>query len=46
MAEMRERDELVKWAGGQSEDEIEACRLANNVVSIDELSTGYVSDDF
>ena len=43
---MRERDELVKWAGAQSNDEIEAYRLANNVVSIDGLSTGYVSDDF
>ena len=46
VVEMQERDELVKWAGGQSEDEIEAYRLANNVVSIDGLSTGYVLDDF
>jgi len=46
VTEMQERDQLVKWAGGQSEDEIEAYRLANNVVSIDGLSTGYVSDDF
>ena len=43
---MQERDELVKWGGSQSGDEIEAYRLANNVVSIDGLSTGYVSDDF
>lgn len=41
-----ERDELVQWAGGQSADELEAYRLANNVVSIDGLSTGYASDDF
>ncbi|MGS1096569.1 pyridoxamine 5'-phosphate oxidase family protein (plasmid) [Aquamicrobium terrae] len=46
VGEMQERDELVKWADAQSEDEIEAYRLANNVVSIDGLSTGYVSDDF
>lgn len=46
VSEMQERDELVKWAGSQSSDEIEAYRLANNVVSIDGLSTGYVSDDF
>jgi hypothetical protein len=43
---MRERDELINWATGQSPDQIEAYRLANNVVSIDGLSTGYVSDDF
>lgn len=43
---MRERDELIKWASRQTPDEIEAYRLANNVVSIDGHSTGYVSDDF
>jgi hypothetical protein len=30
----------------QGEEGLEAYRLANNVVSIDGLSTGYVSDDF
>lgn len=44
--EMRERRELLDWAGCQSEQELEAYRLANNVVSIDGLSTGYASDDF
>src|SRR5262245_21740232 len=43
---MRERDELVSWAIGQGPDQLEAYRLANNVTSIDGLSTGYVSDDF
>jgi hypothetical protein len=42
----RERDELIEWSRKQSEDELEAYRLANNVVSIDGLPTGYVSDDF
>jgi len=46
VVELQERDELIEWAAGQSADEIEAYRLANNVVSIDGLSTGYVSDDF
>ncbi|TWG95956.1 putative flavin-nucleotide-binding protein structurally related to pyridoxine 5'-phosphate oxidase [Mesorhizobium sp. J18] len=46
VGEMNERDELIAWSSGQSEDEIEAYRLANNVVSIDGLPTGYVSDDF
>jgi len=44
--EMRERDELLKWAGGQTPEAIEEYRLANNVVSIDGHSTGYLSDDF
>lgn len=46
VGEMQERDELIAWSAGQSEDEIEAYRLAHNVVSIDGLPTGYVSDDF
>lgn len=46
ITEMRERDELLKWAGSQTPEDIEAYRLANNVVSIDGLSTGYLSDDF
>lgn len=43
---MHERSELVDWAGSQSLDQIEAYRLANNVVSIDGLTTGYADDDF
>lgn len=46
VGEMRERSELVEWAGAKSPDEIEAYRLANNVVSIDGLPTGYADDDF
>ncbi|PSJ64712.1 pyridoxamine 5'-phosphate oxidase family protein [Kumtagia ephedrae] len=46
VGEMRERDELIDWAKAKGEDGIEAYRLANNVVSIDGLPTGYVSDDF
>jgi len=43
---MRERSELIEWASAKSPDEIEAYRVANNAVSIDGLTTGYVSDDF
>lgn len=46
VGEMRERGELIEWAGAKTSDEIEAYRLANNVVSIDGLPTGYVGDDF
>jgi len=46
VGEMQERNQLIEWAGGQSADQIEAYRLANNVVSIDGLPTGYVDDDF
>lgn len=46
MSGATERDELLKWSAAKSDDEIEAYRLANNVVSIDGLPTGYVSDDF
>jgi hypothetical protein len=46
VGEMAERSELVDWARSKGEEGLEAYRLANNVVSIDGLSTGYVSDDF
>lgn len=46
VGEMRERTELIEWAAAKSDDQMEAYRLANNVVSIDGLPTGYVSDDF
>lgn len=46
VGEMTERKELLDWAAGKGDDEMEAYRLTNNVVSIDGLSTGYVSDDF
>jgi hypothetical protein len=46
VGEMRERDELIEWSNAKGEDNLEAYRLANNVVSIDGLPTGYVSDDF
>jgi hypothetical protein len=43
---LTERRELLDWAQSMTPDEIENYRLNNNVVSIDGLSTGYVSDDF
>lgn len=43
---MSERSELLEWADAKGEDGLEAYRLTNNVVSIDGLPTGYVSDDF
>jgi hypothetical protein len=46
IGEMQERNELIEWAETKGEDNLEAYRLSNNVVSIDGLSTGYVSDDF
>jgi hypothetical protein len=46
VGEMTERSELLDWAAQKSDDDMEAYRLTNNVVSIDGLSTGYVSDDF
>lgn len=44
--DLAERHELMEWTACQSADELEAYRLANNVVSIDGLPTGYVPDDF
>lgn len=43
---LTERSELLDWAQSMTPDEIENYRINNNVVSIDGLSTGYVSDDF
>ena len=46
VGEITERHELLTWAEGKGEQGMEAYRLSNNLVSIDGLSTGYVSDDF
>ena len=42
----RDARALIEWAETKGEDNLEAYRLSNNVVSIDGLSTGYVSNDF
>lgn len=43
---VQERSELIEWSNAQGEDGLEIYRQENNVVSIDGLPTGYLSDDF